>query len=484
MAKIGFGISAPDNTFNLNGLDYLKNRYEFYYSNEILDDNGDLDENELRIGLRNLINKEPIQTPIGITKWMNSLSIPYSSLDNLISDLTRFIGVGFSTPQASGGNIEWVFSLNSLPKPSGGVITLKADTAYYILVKNLDLEGNRLVGQLNTSIIGSTSENSSITSTGLSVGVPLFTTSFTTPIQNITFRDIDTAFNITGDSSTALDWDKFNINNCPNIGVIKGCSNWILTNSAFLNSKGLKFDGTVGTIGISNSLFVGDGLTGSIIEVLSTCNIERRFRPIYSSFVPVSNTIGITFSDTATVPVEGYILDTINFSGNGTYLSGVLSDSNKALFNNCVGIVNTSVNGQLYMRGNTTATVITDTVNFFKVAGTTIASADNSKYEHTNNRLTCKAQIERKYLVICTLSFETSSNNECEFGFFDSKLGDIRVPSISEATANSAGRKESVTFSCVVQHGFDDYLEIHCRNTTGANNITVTQQNFIITEIK
>ncbi len=435
----------------------------------------------------------PTSTAFGFTnvnQWSETRTIEFADIDLTgapYTDLTTFNewledNLGKSSPQESGNEKE-VYSLNDLPTAISGVITLETNKAYKFM-NNIDFNGLRMVGAENSSLLGITSENSFLTSTGLTAGTPFFTTTYTTPIQNISFTDIDTAIEINGTATTALDWDKFNIINCPNIGLINGCSNWILTNSAFINSKGLEFDGNLGTIGIANSLFIGDGLSGDVLKVRATANITRRFRPIYSSFVVTGSNTGINFDISATVPTEAYILDTINFSGDGTYLSGVLSDSNKSLFANCTGITNSSVNGQLYMRGNATSTSITDTTNFFKVAGTTTASADNSKYDHTNNRLTCKAVIERKYLITCTVSFSTNNNNVCEFGFYDSKLGALRTPSITTSTANNAGRQEGVTFACVVQHGFDDYLEIHARNTTGSNNITVSDMNFIIVESK
>ncbi len=71
------------------------------------------------------------------------------------------------------------------------------------------------------------------------------------------------------------------------------------------------------------------------------------------------------------------VLDTVNFSGGGTYLAGLNHTSNDSLFINCTNITNTAVNGQLYMQGNATATVVSATNTFYKVLGTTTASADN-----------------------------------------------------------------------------------------------------------
>jgi len=211
--------------------------------------------------------------------------------------------------------------------------------------------------------------------------------------------------------------------------------------------------------------------------------VTRRFRIIYSSFVTLVGETSINISTGTTLPSESFILDTVNFGGGGTYLTGITQTSNKSLFTKCVGIENTAVNGQLYMRGNTTPTIITGTTNYEKVLGTTSASTDNSKYSHINNRLTNEAIVKRKYLIQCTLSFTSGNNNVVEFGFYDSKLGTFRQPSIVISTANSSGRAENISMSCVVEHSIGNYIEIWSKNTSSATNITVSNMNLIITQI-
>ena len=220
-----------------------------------------------------------------------------------------------------------------------------------------------------------------------------------------------------------------------------------------------------------------------IIELDASCVITRRFRIVYSSIVAFGSSVAVDVDVSATIPTEAFILDTVNFSGGGTYLGGLDETSNDSLFVNCVGIINSSVNSQMYMHGNAIATTVSSSSTFYKSAGVTTASADNQKYTETDNRLTNNATIERKYLISCSLSFNSGNNNVCEFGFYDSKLAAVRTPSRTKATANAAGRAESVSFNCVVQHSSGDYIEIHCANNTGTNNITVTDMNVVITEI-
>jgi len=363
------------------------------------------------------------------------------------------------------------------------IITL-TDNATYFITDTVDLLGYRLVGGQNTTIIGGSSENCRIKSTGLSAATALISSVWSLPMRNITIEH-GTALNLdaTANANQALDWFGVNFTDCAIIGTIKNYTNFILQDSAFLNSGGLTFDGTIGTIGATQCLF--DCNTSNTAIILpATLTVTRRFRITYSSFIVLSGETAIDVNASATIPTESYILDTVNFSGGGTYLAGLNHTSNDSLFINCTNITNTAVNGQLYMQGNATATVVSATNTFYKVLGTTTASADNSKFSHSNNRLTCDAIISRKYLIQCFLSFTSGNSNVCEFGFYDSQLAAVRTPSKTKSTANVSGRAENVGFACVVTMDSGDYLEIHASNTSAATNITVDNMNFVVTEIK
>lgn len=348
-----------------------------------------------------------------VLNGVNEISVDYNDVVNIVAtsgeELVELVSGLFTT---NGGtvsipNFEYISTKSDLPNPVAGVITLDAEKTYYFTA-DVDLTGDRLVGSQDTTILGSSSENCSITSTGLTAGVALFTTEWTTPIRDIAFRDVDTCLDINGvtNAPVALDWTGVNFLNIPNVGTISTCDNWIYSKGAFLSSTNLIFTGSVGTIGVDNSIFVGTGAANPIISINSAATVTRRFRIIYSAFVVFGSTVGINVDTAATIPTEGYILDTVNFGAGGTYISGVLADSNKALFIKCVGVPNTSVNGQMYMQDNLTTTAIADTTNFTKILGTTTASVDNAKYSHSNNRLTCSADIERKYLIQASLSFK------------------------------------------------------------------------------
>lgn len=379
----------------------------------------------------------------------------------------------------------FIDSIDDLPTPIGGVHYLEANTTYYFL-GSIDLNGGRIIGSANTCLLGPSSENAFLTSTGLSAGTPFLYSEWTTPIQNLTFQDVDTAFYIDGNINppVALDWTGVNFTNVNNVGVVNTCDNFVFTKGAFLGAQNFMITGTHGTVAFNNSIFRGLGTTGSIFIIDEDAVIERRFRVVYSSVIATSNTIGVSFSASASVPTESFILDTCNFSGGGVYLTGLSVSSNKTLFVNNTGISNTSVNGQIYMRDNLVTTVISNTTDYFKISGTTSISTDNEKYQMPqNNRLTNDATIERKYLIQCNLSFNSGNNNVCEFGFYDSKLGVVREPSKTKSTANASGRAENVSLSCVVKHRQGDFIEVWARNSSISTNITVTDMNIIITQI-
>ena len=374
----------------------------------------------------------------------------------------------------------FVDNVAQLPKPVNNIITLEANKTYYF-VNTLDLNGNRLVGASNTVLLGASSENSILTSTGLGVGVALFTSIYTTPIRHISFKDVDTAIDFDGTANPneiALDLTGVNFVNVPNIGSVTKASNFIFDKGAFLNSKGLSFDGTIGTIGFGNCLFSGDGLAGDILKIESTCTITRRFRIIYSSIVAFGSTVGVNVDVSATIPNESYILDTINFSGGGTYLAGVSVTDNKTLFEKCKGIENTAEVSQYYMNGNATATTIASTGVAVKASGTTTSASVTQKFTNTDNRATYIGSFVRYFKVTATLSV-TSGNNH-QVGVYIAKNGTLINESEVYGTTSGTGRAENIVVQTLVQLQENDYIEIFVENETSTTNVTVTDLNVII----
>lgn len=373
----------------------------------------------------------------------------------------------------------FVSSPSDLPLPVSGVITLRDEFTYFFLAE-VDLVGARLVGGQNTTILGMSSENCRIKSTGLSAGTALLTSIYTTPIRHITLEaatifDLD-ATTAAGDQ--ALDWYGVNLSNTSDIGTIKGYSNFIVASMAFLGASGLIFDGTFGTIGFTDCLFVGTN-PGTIVRLPPSVVIQRRMRISYSSFVAVGAGVALDVSTSASVPVEGYVLDTCNFSGGGTYVQGVQHDDNKARWTENRGVQNSAALTGYYMQGNATATVIAATGTPVKVAGTTTETTISQRFTvSTTNRATYDGAITRDFKVTAVCSLTSGNNNQV--GVYVAKNGSVLNESETYVTTNAAGRLENGTVQVLTELQDTDYIEIWAENNTAVNNITVEDLNVII----
>ena len=398
----------------------------------------------------------------------------YTRYDSTIVEL-------FPTSTGLAGNeFVFVFSKLDLPTPVSGVITLANNYTYFI-TKTIDLTGDRIVAGVNSVIIGGSSENCILKSTGLSSSTALITSVYSLPMRNITITH-GTALNLDGDgTTTALDWFGVNFTDCATVGTIKDYTNFVMSDSAFLNSGNLTFDGTIGTIGMSNCLF--DCATTSTALILpSTLSVTRRFRIIYSSFVVLSGETGINVNASATISSERYILDTVNFSGGGTYTSGVTYTDNKALFVNCVGLTNTSTKGFMYMLNNGTDTAIgTPNVNTWVKASGTTTSGTNSKFTHTTNRLTYNGAFTNSFLVTLNATVRSAGTNQ-SISIGVAKNGTIITESEGIIRTATSNVEHGGSTQAVLEMVANDYVELFVRNTS-STDIRVTDFNFNIVKI-
>lgn len=431
---------------------------------------------------------QPIYRFYNVKNWKDSISLPLEKIQK--QDGSAYTQEEFETfyTQSTGNfnlgstsdpqKIVLVSSLSDLPSPISNKI-YPTDGTTYLIIGDLDLEGNSIdSSNAVINLFGLSSETSSLTSTGLSVGVPLITSNTTVKLRDITIKDVDTCLSLNKSTVMALDWDAVNFSNIPNLGVIGNCDNFIFNKGSFFNSKNFKFNGTIGTIAISDSLLQGDGLVGNVVELTSTAIVTRRFRIDKSAVIISGSTVGINVSASATIPVESYILDTVNFSGGGTYIAGVTSSNNKANFQNCKGIQNSREIAQYYVNGNATATVIGATGTPVKIVATTNASSITQKFTITNNRATYTGSLTRLFKITTTLSLTSGNNNQ--IGVYIAKNGVELSESEMYVTANGSGRAENITSQTIVELATNNYIEVFVENNTATTNITVTDLNVIV----
>lgn len=372
-----------------------------------------------------------------------------------------------------------VDKLSDLPVPIAGVITLLANYTYMI-VTTLDLAGNRLVCSANTTILGTSSENCRIKSTGLGA-TALISSAWSLPMRFITIEaDVALALDASANADQALDWSGVNFTDCATIGTIKTYNNFVASDCAFLNSGNLTFDGTIGTIAFSSTLFdLSATSTGLILP--STLTVSRRFRIIYSSFIVSAGETGVNVSTSATIPDDGYILDTVNFSGGGTYTAGVTYSDNKALFSNNKNIQNSAEIAYMTMLANATATTISVTGTKYKAAGTTTLESISQKFTHASNKLTYSGAISRDFRILINATM--TSGNSKELGLFIYKNGSMVTNAENYSTTSGTGKSENNSLQSVVNLATNDYLEVYISNITSATDITVTYLSVIVESI-
>lgn len=413
--------------------------------------------------------------PIGIkSKFIDE----EMTTDNELATAVDFLQQQINNANANSGFPCLVFVKDKMdfPPEINGVITL-GENINYFLVGTVDLLGARLVASNNTVIIGGSSENCFLKSTGLDPNTALITSNYSLPLRNFSFTH-GTAVNLdaTGNPTAALDWFGVNFTNCANVGTIKSYSNFIMSDCALLSSANMTFDGTIGTVGFINCLF--SGVAGqTTLNFPSTLTITRRIRAIYSSFVAFGGATAIFVSPSAVIPTEAYVLDTINFSGGATYTGGLDYTSNTAFFSNCKGIINSSAIAQMHFNNNATATTITTINTFAKVAGTTSPNAINQKFTHTNNRLTYTGGINRSFRVGAVVS--VAANNGQIVSVRIAKNGVTLADSESQATISANGRFENLKCQTIIEMTTNDFVEVFVANNA-VTNITAQELNVII----
>jgi hypothetical protein len=348
------------------------------------------------------------------------------------------------------------------------------------MIRDVDLKGNRIVCGINTVIDGQSSETSSLTSTGLGIGVPMISSNSTVLFRQISFKDVDTLFDIDGGGVGVIDWFAFNIENVPNIGTIANYENCIINDSAWINSTGCTFTGNHGTIGFTNSIFTNfTNMTTLIID--SNCVISRRLKIVESAIVTTGTGISIDFSVSASVPAQGYNLNALSFTGGTlTHLAGVNEIGNQSLFFRNVGIKNSKSIGQLFL-SVPTATVINLVNTWYKISGTTISGSLISKFTHTNNRLTYTGTIDEVFTCNFTVSLSGGNNNVIEVGI--SKNGAIPLEeSISVITLDNGGATSNLTGLQYIELIENDYIELFVRNLSSTSNITANRLSLSTTD--
>lgn len=375
-------------------------------------------------------------------------------------------------------DLVYVSSPADFPAPSGGVRTLE-DATTYVLLRDVDLQGDRLVAGNGSTIVGEDSGNCILSSTGLT-GTALLTSAWGVVLRFLSIEaDVALDLNAFGNPFQVLDWIGVRFLNCPTIGTIRNYQNFSMLNGGCKDCGGLTFDGTMGGIGFTQVLLnVAPGTT--LINLPATL-IVTRFRITLAGFSVLPGETGINASLSATIPTDGYILQSIAFSGGGTYLAGIQSSDNRALFADNIGIANSGTIAQYSMTNNVTSTPIAVQSTFVKVLGTTTSGPYVQRFSLANNRATFVGSRTGFFKVSATLSFTSGSNQ-----LIVSRIavnGTTIPASEAQSTTGATGRSENLKLQAIVQLAATNYIEVWIMNDSATTAITVSELNVIVERV-
>lgn len=251
-------------------------------------------------------------------------------------------------------------------------------------------------------------------------------------------------------------------------------------------STGLTFTGG-GTVGVVDGALISQSVGGSgnaCIDLGTSANKWVFLR--FASMLVITASGGVGLNGAAT---NGNMFDSdstgdmdrVTFVGAGTYLSGVTVDDLQWLMANCKGIQNSEFIGGYSMTGNATATVISSSGTFVKIAGATTEGVVHRMNMSANNEMTIDRNDLATYSVraVGSLVKGSASAVECLFQIFaDTGSGFVAVsPPMSAQVTN---RETNIFCEVIADLTATDSIDVRISNEDTTANITVTALNVVL----
>lgn len=408
---------------------------------------------------------------------------------------TGFNYGGLGGPPTAKGTTRWISHKGQFPAPVAGVITLPADTTW-VIVADVDLEGDRLVCSGISTLVGFGPETCKLRSTGLAGGEALISSNSSLTLRSIgLYADTGrTVVRIDGTGTSprpALDWFAVNFNegsatpgksaelvNVENaIMILIGCF-----------GDGIYVDGdaspgyAVQTLALVESILVAnDGLHG--IKIEAGAAVGRRLRLVNCAVIagpPGATGLGVPSASISNS--EGFILDLVNFSGSGTYVTGTTEQDDQARWLECRGITNTTRVGEMWWSGNALVTNIAAAGTYVKAVGVSVAGAFNQHFDHdTSGTLTYTSELVGTFLIAITASVSGSNNRVV--GVRAYKDGAAASTHVTKSTTNGAGRAESIFYQAIVQLEQGSELELWVTNLSDTSALTLEDMTYQVRKI-
>ncbi|HET8860877.1 hypothetical protein [Marivirga sp.] len=377
-------------------------------------------------------------------------------------------------------SLVYVYSLDDLPAPSAGGITLDANSMYIfrgivdISPYYLELNGASLRGidPVRDGVLSSVS-GAVLRSTDVSV--------FMQDLAVIPMSGSTSAYDFKDGTKTKF-CNLFSGNSVvelsgiPSLGVgqVSGFLAATIIKNYWSCSDGIKVAGNMGKFACSFTL-VTNLTTGAGIEFLNNLVVDDI--DLSNNYFIYPDQIGVKLNPSA--QVDRGRLTTNMFRGNNiNVLNGLTPHDIGWYMSQNTNIPNTRVYGYIYANANANTSTNTQPNNtFVKIEGVT-SSLKLLKFESdTNNRLTYKGKESIGANIFITVTGKAPSNG-AEFTIALSKNG----TAISNPNHSTGAMVNNQTFTLVLETEVDmatgDYIEAVIKTTTGDMTVLITDLQF------
>ena len=407
-------------------------------------------------------------------RWINTATDDiYTCTDNSLGAADWAID---SATASTWPMTNWVVveSKSDLPTPSGGAITLAANTVYLFNgATNLGTDHLAITGA-STYLLAEFGDRDSITYTGVggairvSGGVDFKLTG----LGIIAFAG--TAFTCT-DAPFALIQRMSFIGN--KVGTFTDCAQVAFTTSTFINvDSGINFlhSGTATNVVLrENNFLQGVGGTGTLLDFgTMVSDFIESTSNFFTSVAGGTDVSGLASSGNLTPTTGRGVVHSSRLNGTGTHLVGIDPDSILWDFVNTTGVPDSHNIGSLTMSANATTTAIGIQGTMTKVLGTTVLGEQRRFDDNggTSNLLRYTGTDPVTVLAMATATIEKTGGTQ-ESGslqFFKNSIAE--GPPVSFIVNNQPrGAVVSIPINLVT----GDIVELYVTNNDSTTSITV-----------
>lgn len=367
-----------------------------------------------------------------------------------------------------------VTALSDFPAPIGGVITLEADTVYF-LNDVVNVGANVFVLQNNTLVTGLSSIATGIVSSGVG---SLFSNNggFRTEISLISIDAPNcTIFSLNFPTAAAtLVVVEVSILQCVSICSVTNCSlvNMVSSAVGVCTGDAFKFLGQCDVVQLSEILV--NAFTGTFFDLDSA--VFDRFR---TSAIQIASATG------ANVIIQG-LAGSANLSANGrgrvdaVIVNGPFTDSSTVFssdvewdFTDNTFAADSVTNALLSLQGNATETVIAVMGTPVLVAGTWVVDLISKMTATTGGRATYNEQSGVRLHLTAGVTVEPVSGATQILSVYVAVNG-VFIPNSQRSGSADSGDGTSITVPWFLELETNDFIEIFVANESATTNILVS----------